>query len=700
MPTAITSLPLELLSLIYSFLIASDDYDYSAKSFRLVSKRFREVDSLCRPRLRVLRVEFLQTLLSTYPNLRELDLSVCPALQDGTVSLVLAPRPHNLFSRVSYRSSVCSVAASARDELEHSCSRSRSRSRFSGLGFEGKVETTLKVLPRWTRQIEKLILCRTSGLGPVGLEKLLAACEGLQSVDVSYCCFNGDLEAAAIVRGNCGSLREIIMDKSLQLTDIGVAKIAKGCGERLERLSLKWCLQVGDIGVEILSNKCSRMRRLDVSGLKITDESLQSIGSLSKLEELSLVGCPFVSDTGLKFLGDGCPLLKVLDVTRCNNISAAGLGYVIARHENLEQLYASYCLKEFSSFHCHLKGLNKLKAIKVDGSVLSGTILEALGKYCPLLEEIGLSKVKGLTDTGLVQLAYSSIKLKSIDLSCCNFIMDSAICALAVSCCHLAILKLESCCAITKNSLLSLGMHCRSLRELDLTDCMGVDDEGLEYLSKCRGLSCLKLGLCLAISNKGIRSVASNCQEIIEIDLYRCIGVRDEALAALSSGCKKLRTLNLSYCTEVTDIGMKHLSQLKQLSALEIRGLVNITSIGLTAVAAGCSILTELDMKFCENVNDSGFWALALYSRNLQQINFSYCNISDVAICMVMSNLTRIQDAKLVHLNGATLEGLELALQASFVRIKKVKLLSALRFKLSPYILDTLRARGCRMRWD
>lgn len=195
---------------------------------------------------------------------------------------------------------------------------------------------------------------------------------------------------------------------------------------------------------------------------------------------------------------------QVLDVTRCNNISSVGLGYAIARLEYLEQLNASYCLKvgksfricnckyrfyfddidvghmqqECSGFLCSLNGLKKLKTIKVDGSTLSGTILNALSKHCPLLEEIGLGKVKGLTDTDLVQLAHSSVKLQSINLTCCNTITDSAICALAVSCRNLRFLKLESCSAITKNSLLALGTHCKNLKELDLTDCGGVDDEG------------------------------------------------------------------------------------------------------------------------------------------------------------------------------------------------------------------------------
>lgn len=80
----------------------------------------------------------------------------------------------------------------------------------------------------------------------------------------------------------------------------------------------------------------------------------------------------------------------------------------------------------------------------------------------------------------------------------------------------------------------------------------------------------------------------------------------------------------MSFCCQVTDKGVKHLSQLEQLSDLEMRGLVKVTSGGLTAVAAGCWSLAELDIKFCENIDDSGFWALAFYSRNLRQVQWLY----------------------------------------------------------------------------
>jgi F-box/leucine-rich repeat protein 2/20 len=106
-----------------------------------------------------------------------------------------------------------------------------------------------------------------------------------------------------------------------------------------------------------------------------------------------------------------------------------------------------------------------------------------------------------------------------------------------------------------------------------------------------------------------------------------CTGIGDDGLAALLSGCKKLTKLNLSYCSGITDRGMQYIGHFEDLTDLEMRGLVNITSMGLTAVAAGCKRLADLDLKHCGTIDDSGFWALAYYSRNMRQVWFPYLEL-------------------------------------------------------------------------
>ena len=212
------------------------DSESDRKTWRLVCKDFLRVDSVTRRSLRVLRSEFLHGLLSKYKKLDTLDLTVCPRIEDATVSVMLSQ-------------AVNSVS--------------------------------------WTRWVKRLVLSRASGLRYGGLERLVGACPCLEVLDVSYCWVYGDREAWAIssVRG----LRELRMDKCLGVSDVGLAKIAVGCG-KLERLSLKWCMEISDLGVDLLCKKCLELKSLDVSYLKVSPSLSLSLSlSVCLFEYLDIV---------------------------------------------------------------------------------------------------------------------------------------------------------------------------------------------------------------------------------------------------------------------------------------------------------------------------------------------------------------------------------------------------------------------------
>ncbi|XP_057792263.1 F-box/LRR-repeat protein 3 [Salvia miltiorrhiza] len=634
-PPPIVVLTDDLLLKILSLL--PDDSD--RKSLRSTSKAFRKLDSLHRTHLRLLRPDFLPSLLPNLPRLASLDLSVCPGIDAAAVSLILP----------------------------------------------------------WTRRINRLHLGRCTALRSHALGALVRSCPNLHTLDVSYCTAFGDLEAAAL--SSAAGLRDLNLDKCLNISDAGLAKVAVGCPE-LRSLSLRWCFGVTDIGIQLLSNKCLHLKRLDISYLKVSSESLRWISEMERLETLQMVGCGSVDDMGLLHIANKCASLKVLDISRCDRLSMDALCSVINGHNRLLQLHASYCFSELSmSFVDRLKDLTNLEVLRIDGARVSDSMLNIISNNCKCLAKVGLGKCR-VTDTGVRHLVSSCVNLKVLDLTCCSDLTDSAILAMALSCRDLLCLKLECCNLLSEGSLNHLGSHCRFLEEIDLTDCSGINDIGLKYLSRCSELVSLKLGLCSNISDKGLSYMASNCSKIQELDLYRCAGIGDGGLAAISHGCKKLKALNLSYCDGVTDKGMEYLSSLKELSILEMRALRNITATGLTKLASGCRRLAELDLKNCEEIDDSGFWALAYYSRNLQQINVCGCAISDVGLCMVMGNLTRLQDAKLLDLVHVSAHGFELALRAGCTCLKKVKLRAFLRRLLSSEIIQTLGAKGCKIRWD
>ncbi|KAG9459428.1 hypothetical protein H6P81_003936 [Aristolochia fimbriata] len=609
------------------------------KTWRLVCYDFLRLESLHRKSLRVLRHEALPALLRRYSSLDRLDFSVCPRVDDLVLVLSFAH-------------------------------------------------------PAWARGLRSLVLSRATAVSFAGLEAAVRACPSLEEVDVSYCSRFGDREAAAL---SCAAgLRDLKLVKCLDITDVGLAKIAVGC-QRLEKLSLKWCLEISDLGLDLLSKKCRDLKFLDISYLKISNKSLQSISSLRKLESLFMVGCSNLDDEAMDFLKNGNASLKCIDLSRCEMVTSTGLASVIKRHRCLQQITARHSIPELSlPLLVNLKELVNLTSIRLDGLQLSASVLQTLGHVCKNLVEIGLSKCKGVTNEGVGAIVNDQLQI--IDLTCCSAITDDAIRDIANKCQKLLTLRLESCSSITEAGFDRLATGCSSLKELDLTDC-NVNDTGLKCLSECLELVDLKLGLCTLISDKGLTYIGSNCKNLCELDLYRCTGVGDAGLASVARGCKKLRKLNICYCGQITDEGFTYLSLLKQLADLEMRNVVKVTSKGVAAIAMGCRGLAQLEMKRCYLVDDMGFLALAQYARNLRQINMSYCPVSDVSLCVMLGNLGCLQDVKMEHVTRVSLEGFELGLRASCDKLKKVKLVASLKNLLSRELILLLQARGCKIRW-
>ncbi|GJN05066.1 hypothetical protein PR202_ga22665 [Eleusine coracana subsp. coracana] len=479
----------------------------------------------------------------------------------------------------------------------------------------------------------------------------------------------------------------------------GPRPVAVGC-PGLERLSVRWCREISDIGVHLLANKCRNLRTVDVSYLKVSNESLRSLSTLEKLQHLAMVSCSFIDDDGLQLLSIGGSSLQSIDVSRCDHVTAQGLTSLIAGHNFLQKINAAHSLLELDT--CFLSKLpvikNTLTVLRLDGLEVFSSSLQAIGASCKNLVEIGLSKCNRITDAGIVSLVNHCKCLRTIDITCCHLLTDDALASIAENCRRLECIRLESCPLVSEKGLERIGTLCSHLKEIDLTDCC-INDAALQHLSRCSELLTLKLGLCPSISDKGLGYISSTCSKLMELDIYRCGAITDDGLAALAGGCKKMRMLNLRYCDKITDAGLKHLSSLEELTNLEMRCLVRVTGIGIASIATGCPNLKELDLKRCYSVDDASVWAVARYSQNLRQLDISYCQITGLGLCHLLSSLRCLQDLKMVHLSWVSIEGFEMALRAACGRLKKVKMLSGMRSVLSPELLQMLQACGCRVRW-
>ncbi|KAK4582280.1 hypothetical protein RGQ29_025452 [Quercus rubra] len=606
------------------------------KSFSFVCKNFYFLESKHRRILKPLRSEYLPKVLTRYPHVTHMDLTLCPRVTDSTLTNIASACNSNLVS------------------IDLSMSKF-----FTG----------------------------------VGLLSLAVKCENLVELDLTNATELKDSAAAMVAEAR--NLERLWMGRCKMVTDMGVGCIAVGC-RKLKLLSLKWCVRVGDLGVGLIAVKCKDIRSLDLSYLPISDKCLPSILNLQYLEDLALVGCFGIDDNSLAVLKNGCKSLKKLDMSSCEKITHIGLSSIFSCTICLEQVTLANGFSVNLDLADTLNKLSKLQSIKLDGCPVTCAGLGAIGDWCVSLKELSLSKCSGVTDEGLTYLFTKQKDLRILDITCCRKITDVSISHITSSCTDLSSLKMESCTLVPREAFILIGQRCHSLEELDLTD-NEIDDEGLKSISKCSKLSSLKLGLCLNITDEGLAHIGMSCLGLKELDLYRCTGITDSGILAIAGGCPGLEMINIAYCKEITDNSLLLFSKCAQLNTIECRGCPHITSLGLAAIAAGCKQLTKLDIKKCYKIDDAGMIPLAYFSQNLKQINLSYSSVTDVGL-LSLASISCLHTLTILHLKGLTPSGLAASLLACG-GLTKVKLHASFKSLLPQAIFEHLEARGCLFQW-
>ena len=179
------------------------------KSFSFVCKNFYFLESKHRRILKPLRSEYLPKVLTRYPHVTHMDLTLCPRVTDSTLTNIASACNSNLVS------------------IDLSMSKF-----FTG----------------------------------VGLLNLAVKCENLVELDLTNATELKDSAAAMVAEAR--NLERLWMGRCKMVTDMGVGCIAVGC-RKLKLLSLKWCVRVGDLGVGLIAVKCKDIRSLDLSYLPV-----------------------------------------------------------------------------------------------------------------------------------------------------------------------------------------------------------------------------------------------------------------------------------------------------------------------------------------------------------------------------------------------------------------------------------------------
>ncbi|KAG9509033.1 F-box/LRR-repeat protein 16 [Fragariocoptes setiger] len=161
------------------------------------------------------------------------------------------------------------------------------------------------MLSRVFPDLEVLSLSGSSKISDEGIEVLAEHAHCLRRLDISWCSKITDAALECIACDLSDSLNELIVDRCIHVTDVGLGYLSTM--PNLHVLSLRWCQQITDLGLETLISMRT-MTSLSIAGChQITMRSLLCLVRSPKLAELELTNCPSVSFELLNYLQRNLP---------------------------------------------------------------------------------------------------------------------------------------------------------------------------------------------------------------------------------------------------------------------------------------------------------------------------------------------------------------------------------------------------------
>ena len=346
---------------------------------------------------------------------------------------------------------------------------------------------------------------------------------------------------------------------------------------------------IGDDGIRQIAQLKS-LRAIDLGRSRITDQSLELLGSMSRLESLDLYQTA-ITDRGVAHLV-GLKSLRYLGISNTNTTNVA-LEHV-AKLENLDH-FAFDDTRVTDSGLAFLVVLKKLKSIRAYRHPFSDMGLAHLAKL-PALEELTAGNGTTFTDRGLAHLSQCH-SLKILSLGGADHFTDEGLFHLAklprledLRISGRASREPRSAPGITDRGMASLR-RIKTLKRLYLSDCR-IGGAGLDSLSHLPALEALGLAD-TALTFEALRQLAGfhNLKDFrlytVAADAGRPTLRAFRSLASLEwlrlpdnagargagngnavdfepaefaylSGLSKLKTLE--YSGRLTDAGLKHLA--------------------------------------------------------------------------------------------------------------------------------------------
>lgn len=449
----------------------------------------------------------------------------------------------------------------------------------------------LKAVSRGCSSLTSFTLLNLPSINDEGVVEIANECHLLEKLQLSHCPKISDKSLIAIAN-NCPNLTSLSIESCSNIKNEGLQAIGKKC-PNLKSISIKNCPQIGDQGVASLVSSASySLMKVKLHGLNVTDTCLAVIGhygmalteltlvdlpvvtekgfwvmgsgqGLQKLKSLLIVNCNGVTDVSLEALGRGCPNLKLVSIKK-SGLSDTGLVSFAKSSQSLESVLLEEChvitqlgifgfivnssIKNLSLTKCFgIKDLpmiipstispsETLKSLTVNNCPGFGnSSLAVMGRICHQIQDIVLTGLPGITDSGVFSLVQTSESgVTKLDLSRCVNLTDKIVSEISMA--HggtLEVLNLDGCGLITDASVVTIAQNCSLLRELDVSKS-AITDFAIAALACAEHLSLQILSVSgCRVSNKSVPFLKKLGETLIGLNMMQCRGVSNDAVGIL-----------------------------------------------------------------------------------------------------------------------------------------------------------------------
>ncbi|KAJ8768068.1 hypothetical protein K2173_021008 [Erythroxylum novogranatense] len=437
--------------------------------------------------------------------------------------------------------------------------------------FRGVTNFGLAAVARGCPSLRVLSLCDVPLVGDEGLLELAKECHLLEKLDICNCPSISNKGLISIAE-NCPNLTSLTIESCPKIGNEGLQAVGKFC-PNLQSISIKDCPLIGDSGLSsLVSSTSSVLSKVKLQGLKITDFSLVVIGHYGKsVANLVLHGLQHVSERGFWVMGNAQGLQKLvsLTITSCQGMTDVSLEAVAKGCTSLKHIcLRKCCFVSDNGLINFAKAVGSLESLQLEecNRISQLGVLSAISSCGERFKALSLVKCTGIRDVAQGTSAFSPCNsLRSLSIRNCPGFGNTTLAMVGKLCPQLQNVDLSGLCGITDSGLLPLLESCEAgLVKVNLGGCLGLTDEVVVALVTLHGstIECLNLDGCRRITDSSLAAIAKSCLFLSDLDVSKC-GITDFGIAVLSSAEQlNLQVLSLSGCSQVSS---KSYSCLKKL---------------------------------------------------------------------------------------------------------------------------------------